>query len=359
MARSVLCLLITSLLAAAQPPEVPVPTQLVYVSGYDPSISWFALGADGGLTPRGSVRAGTKPSFLAWSPDRRCCYAVDELEQGGVISLRVGVDGALTVIGPAASSGGGIPAHVAVHPSGRWVYAANYRTGHVAVLPVGADGHAGEPIQVLLAGIKAHMAMPSADGRFLVVPCLGSDHLAVYRIDQTSGQLTLHATVPMPAGHGPRHIAFHPKLPLAYVINELASTLTTLAWDAAAGTLTPGATIPLLPAGFTAKSTTAHVLVSADGRFLYGSNRGHDSLAVCQLDERGTASVIAHETGGGDLKVPRNFSFAPGEGLLLAASQGAARVTVFRRDPASGLLSRLGSVAVADKPSFVGVMALP
>lgn len=353
MVRTVLCLALLTACSALPSSEVPVPTQLVYVSGYDPSISWFALASDGGLAPRGSVRAGTRPSFLAWSPDRRFCYAVDELEQGGVLSLAADAAGALTLLG-SASSGGGIPAHLSVHRSGRFVFAANYRTGHVAVLPVGADGRAGEPLQVLLAGVKAHMAMPSPDGRFLIVPCLGSDHLAVYAIDQATGRLAPHATVAMPAGHGPRHLAFHPSLPLAYVINELASTLTTLDWDAAAGALAPRSTIPLLPAGFAGKSTTAHVLVSADGRFLYGSNRGHDSIAVCALDARGEPTVVAHETGGGELKVPRNFSFAPGEGLLLAASQGAARVTVFRRDPASGLLARLGSVAVADKPSFVG-----
>jgi 6-phosphogluconolactonase len=206
------------------------------------------------------------------------------------------------------------------------------------------------------------MAITDKAGKFLFVPCLGSDHIAVYRIDATSGKLSPNsqATVPLAKGAGPRHLAFAPDERRAYVINELNATLTSFAFDAATGVFSAPATVSTLPAGFSGKNSCAHVVVSPDGASLYGSNRGHDSLVICRIDPAsGALTVAGHETGGGEIKTPRNFTLDPSGTLALVASQGSDLVTVFRVDAATGKLERLGSQKVGPKPSFVGVMPRP
>jgi 6-phosphogluconolactonase len=337
---------------------------LVYVSGYGPDIICYSLdAAAGALSEISRSPGGTNPSFLAWSPSRANLYACNEGGAlGKVVSFAIApADGALKRLGEGSSGGSG-PCHVSVHPGGKWVYAANYGSGHVAVLPVGADGGLSDPIDVQLAGKNAHMAITDKAGKFLFVPCLGSDHIAVYRIDATSGKLSPNsqATVPLAKGAGPRHLAFAPDERRAYVINELNATLTSFAFDAATGVFSAPATVSTLPAGFSGKNSCAHVVVSPDGASLYGSNRGHDSLVICRIDPAsGALTVAGHETGGGEIKTPRNFTLDPSGTLALVASQGSDLVTVFRVDAATGKLKRLGSQKVGPKPSFVGVMPRP
>jgi 6-phosphogluconolactonase len=336
----------------------------VYVSGYDSVISCFTLDpASGALTPASRSDGGRNPSYLAWNPARTRMYAINEAGEGRVTAFAIDPrDGALKRISDASAGGRG-PCHVAVHPSGRWVFAANYGSGHVAVLPVREDGGVGEPVDVQLAGKNAHMTVCDASGCFVFVPCLGSDHVAQYRFDPATGRLTPNqpASVPTAKGAGPRHLALAPALRSAYLIDELDSTMATLDYDPAQGLLTVRESQSTLPAGAARTgNSTAHVLASPSGRFLYGSNRGNDSIAIYAIDPvSGRLTLKAHETGGGEIRVPRDFTIDPSGGLLLAASQKADLVTVFRIDPASGLLARLGATAVPPGPSFVGVMPRP
>jgi 6-phosphogluconolactonase len=186
--------------------------------------------------------------------------------------------------------------------------------------------------------------------------------VAIYRIDLATGVLTPNdpPTMALPKGAGPRHLAFHPSERFAYVINELGSTLTSFSYDPARGVLSGPSTLSMLPVGFAGKNSGAQILVEPKGGYLYGSNRGHDSLAIFRLDaQTGVPALAAHETAGGEIRTPRNFTIDPTGTLALVASQGADLVTVFRLDPVSGSLVRLSSVPVGKGPTFVGVMPAP
>ena len=351
-------------LCAADPTDQSMPRSFVYVSGYAPTISCYLLDpASGALTASSTSPGGTNPSFLAWAPDHRTLYALNESgKEGRVRAFRVAAgDGALSPLSDAPSGGGG-PCHIAVHASGKWLFVAHYGSGHVAVLPLAADGSVGAPVDIQLAGSHAHMAVTDHSGRFLFVPCLGSDHVAIYRFDPETGHLTpsAPATVALPKGAGPRHIAFHPSERMAYVINELGNTLTSFTYDAAQATFADPQTITTLPAGFTAKSSTAHVRVAPDGLTLYGSNRGQDSIAIFKLDPTTLRpQPPSWENGNGEIKVPRHFTLTDDGSLLLATSQGADLLSVFRVTPQSGALNRLSALKVSKGPSFVGVMPAP
>ncbi len=330
----------------------------VFVSGYGPEIICYSLdAAAGALTEVSRSPGGTNPSFLAWSPDHQHLYAVNEGGGGKVVSFTIAAsDGKLTKTGEGATGGQG-PCHVSVHPSGKWVFAANYGSGHVAVLPVQADGSVKDPVDVQLAGKNAHMAITDPAGKLLLVPCLGSDHLAVYGIAATTGKLTPVATVPLAKGAGPRHAAFSADQKHLYVINELNSTLTAFACDLAKGTFSELGTVPTLPAGFTGKNSCAHIVIAPDGKTLYGSNRGHNSLVICRIDAAtGKLTVVGHETAGGEINTPRNFTLTPDGTLALVASQKGDLVSILKVDPATGLMTRIGSQKVGPGPSFVGVM---
>lgn len=351
-------------LAAAEPTDPLMPRSFVFVSGYAPTISCFLLDpANGTLTASSSSPGGASPSFLAWSADHRSLYAINESgKEGRVRSFRIApADGALTPLTDVPSGGAG-PCHVAVHPDGHWLFTAHYGSGHVAVLPLAADGSVGAAVDIQLAGSHAHMAITDHSGRFVFVPCLGSDHVAVYRFDPATGKLTPHepATVALPKGSGPRHIAFHPSERMAYVLNELASTLTSFTYDAAHGTFAEPQTISTLPPGFTGKNSTAHVRVAPDGLTLYGSNRGHDSLIICALDPQTLRPQPPRwETGGSEIRTPRHFTLDVSGTLAVVASQGADHLTVFRVTPATGALARLGTQATSKAPTFVGIMPSP
>jgi 6-phosphogluconolactonase len=356
-------LLVGTLLPAAETPDPSMPRSFVYVSGYAPTISCFVFDpTTGGLTASSSSPGGTNPSFLAWAPDHRTLYALNESgKEGRVRAFRVNpADGALTPLSDAPSGGGG-PCHLAVHASGKWLFVAHYGSGHVAVLPLAPDGAVGAPVDIQLAGSHAHMALSDHSGRFLFVPCLGSDHLAIYDVDAATGHLTAHtpATVALPKGAGPRHLAFHPSGRMAYVLNELASTLTSFTYDAATASFGEPQTVSTLPAGFSAKNSTAHVRVAPDGLTLYASNRGHDSLASFPLDPATLRpGTPTWETGGGDIRIPRHFTLSADGSLALVTSQGADRLTVFRT-ATGGAWTRLVSLPVTKGPSFVGIMPAP
>jgi len=313
----------------------------------------------GRLQRVGSVDAGANPSFLGTHPNGRCLYAVKELEQyngqptGAVSAFAIAKDtGALTRLNE-QPSGGGAPCFVSVDKSGRVALVANYAGGSVALLPIQANGalapaahvvqHAGNgPNAERQEAPHAHCILPDPSNRFALAADLGADRVFVYHLD-LEGRSLRHieeGDAVMRAGAGPRHIAFHPTLPLVFVANELDSTVATLRFDAERGALSPLDTRSTVPAGWTGTNYPADIHLAASGRTLYLSNRGHNSIAVFS---------VAESTGGGALALeqlvstdgdwPRNFTLDPTGRWLLVANQRSDCVVVFGRDPENGRLT--------------------
>lgn len=341
--RAALLALMATLLPAAEP--------LVLAAGYDPEVRAFALTADGTLSPLASSRIGPNPSFVVTSADARFAYACNEVPAGTVTACRLDrASGVLTVLGSAASGGKG-PCHVALHPDGHWLFAANYGDGTVAVLPVRSDGGVDAPVCTVRAGTQAHMALPSADGRLLYVPCKGSDRIEVYRFDAASGALAPAASATTATGAGPRHLALAADGRPGWLVNELASTVQTVtARDD--GSLLLGQPVSTLPAGWTGGSTAGGILTVAGDRLLLVSNRGNDSVALFRPGDDGRLVPAGHAPVGG---TPRHLASSPDGRWLLVACQDAGRVEVHRLDPAGPALQLTGS-ATAPRPAWVGVL---
>jgi len=247
-----------------------------------------------------------------------------------------------------------------VDKAGRNALVANYGGGTVAVLPIETDGrlkpasslrvHEGSgPNKGRQERPHAHGIYLDAAERFALSPDLGADRVFVYRFDAAKGTLDPHGAAPLDAGAGPRHLAFHPSGKHLYTINELLSTVSAFAYDAAKGALAPLQTVSALPAGFSGTSWTAEVAVSPDGRFVYGSNRGDDSLAVFRVDAAtGRLTPAGHAAVGG--KNPRHFTIDPSGRFILAGHQGSGTIAVLRLDLGTGLPALVGSPVKVDKP---------
>ncbi|GAB2744956.1 lactonase family protein [Kitasatospora kifunensis] len=306
------------------------------------------------------------PSYAAVDPRRAVLHTVLEQQDGRVMSLRI--DSGTGLQGPptTAASGGAGPCHVAVHPSGSHVFAAHYGDGVLAVIPTDADGmvstagpvqtirHPGrETCAELRDSTHAHMAAPSADGRFLLCTDLGTDRVYVYAFDQGAGRLSEHQVAQLPSGSGPRHLAFHPTNRHVYVLNELSSTLTVCAWDAVRGRIEPTAELETRqdPSAPNANSAAA-VRLSADGRFLYTTNRGDDAIAVHAVhDDGASVELLTTVACGGTW--PRDIALTPDGRLLFCANQGSDTLTAFHRDPSSGGLTPAGAPLVVTEPTSV------
>lgn len=349
-----------------------------YTSGESKGIYRLVLDlATGTLTPEGEPTATVNPSFLALHPGGRFLYAVNETgdarrdPSGGVSAFAVDAKtGALTFLNR-QPSGGPAPCHLSLDGSGRHLLVANYWDGSVSVLPVGDDGRLGAatarvqhegkgPNAERQDGPHAHSVNLDASGRFAFVADLGTDRLAVYRYDGAKGTLAPHdpPAAVLPPGAGPRHFAFHPDGRHAYVINELDGTVTVFDYDAARGTLASRQTVPTLPAGFTGANTTAEIVVRPDGRFVYGSNRGHDSLAVFSVEAAtGKLTPVGHQPTLG--RQPRNFAIDPTGTFLLAANQGSDNVVVLRIDADKGTLAPVGPPVHVPKPVCLRMVRLP
>jgi 6-phosphogluconolactonase len=333
----------------------------VYVGAEDDSISVFVLDrVTGNLDPRGKVDAGQNPSFLATDPGHRFLYAVNE-GSGQVAAFSIDpATGLLTFLDRKSSQGDG-PAYVSVDRSGRWVLVANYGGGTVAVLPIQPDGSLGDAVDVQSPGVNPHLIRTDPTNHFAFVPCKGSDHVAQFRFDAQMGKLTpgTPAQVGTAPGAGPRHLEFHRDLPVVYVINENGDTLDTYALDGALGTLSPKATTSTLPAGADGSGNyCADLHLRPDARFLYGSNRGDDSLAVFAVDPAsGAITPAGHQPTGGAW--PRNFGIDPEGTVLLVANQHSGTVTSFRLDPTTGMPAPLGTTVTSGNPEWVGVITQP
>ena len=353
------------------PAATPAGT-LVYIGTYTSPASKgiYAARLDaktGALSPPTLAAEARNPSFLAASPDGRFLYAVHEVDQfdgkmGGAVAAYA-IDratGALKPLGAQSTVGGG-PCHVSV--AGRMAFVANYGGGSIAAYRIGADGslepasafvqHKGSSVHpARQKGPHAHGVTPDTTGRFLYVPDLGLDQVLIYRIDAAAGGLTAAPpTTITPAGAGPRHIAIAKDGRFAYVINELTLTVVAFRRDPATGALTPVQTISTLPAGVTPapELSTAEIVLHPSGRFLYGSNRGHDSLVVYAVDAaKGTLTLVQHVPSGG--RTPRAFNIDPSGAFLVAGNQNSDLITVFRIDQASGRLTATGHTASVGKP---------
>ncbi|MGE5803795.1 MAG: lactonase family protein [Gemmatimonadota bacterium] len=304
----------------------------------------------GELRHVGAVNAGTNPSFLTIHPNGRVLYAVNELGKGTVSAFTIekGLD-ALTRMNEQPSEGGA-PCYVSVDKSGRAALVANYTGGNVALLPIEANGalapahvvqHTGKgPTPSRQEAPHAHCILPDPSNHFALAADLGADRVFVYRLD-LDGKSLRHVEggdAVMRPGAGPRHIAFHPTLPLVFVANELDSTVATLRFDSARGMLTVLDARSTLPAGWTGTNYPADIHVAPNGRTLYVSNRGHNSMAVYSVAES-TGALALDQVIPTEGDWPRNFSLDRSGRWLLVANQRSDSVIVFERDPDSGRLT--------------------
>ncbi len=332
--------------------------------------------ASGKLTPQGLVAETVNPSFLAIHPNRKFLYAVGEIgdfsgkKTGAVGAFAIDqATGKLTALNQQPSGGAG-PCHLVVDRDGKNVLVANYGGGSVASLPIGEDGKLAEPASVIQhkgssvnpkrqEAPHAHSINLDAANRFAVAADLGLDKVLVYRFDSKSGKLTANdpPAAAVAAGAGPRHFAFHPSGRYAYVINEILCTVTAFSYDAERGVLTEQQTISTLPHEVRPGYSTAEVQVHPSGKFLYGSNRGHDSIAVFQIVEaNGTLKRIENEPTQG--KTPRNFGIDPTGTFLLACNQASDTIVVFRINPKTGELDPTGHSVEAPTPVCVKMIAI-
>jgi 6-phosphogluconolactonase len=339
--------------------------------------------ATGKATPIGLVAETANPSFLAIDPTQRFLYAANEVsdyqgpkdggqkENGknknkgktGAISA-FAIDrksGKLTLLNQVSSHGAG-PCYVALDQKGKYVVAANYDGGNVAVFPVLKDGRLGEASSVIEhtgptvdpLGAEPHQVDLSGDNRFAISSYLGLDKLLIFRFDSDNGTLAPNNPpfTQLPHGARPRHFAFNPTHKFLYLLEEAESKVDAFSYDAVSGTLRPTATVSTLPEGFKGDNTTAEIRVHPDGKFLYSSNRGHDSIATFAIDQAtGAPRFLEAMPSGG--KKPRNFEIAPGGSYLTAANQNSNNIVIFRIDRKTGHLKPTGQVLEVASPACI------
>jgi 6-phosphogluconolactonase len=357
-------------------------TMLVYFGTYtnDASKGIYVSRLDlssGALTAPELAVETTSPSFLALHPSRRYLYAANEVrsfegqETGAVSAFAIdAATGRLTTLNQQSSGGSG-PAHLVVDRSGQNVLVANYGGGSVAVLPVGTDGRLRPPSAVVQhtgssvnpkrkSKPYAHSINVDPGNRFAYAADLGIDKVMIYRFDPAAGTLVANdpASASVAPGSGPRHFAFDPTGSHAYVINEMLMTITAFSHDAARGALAEVQTISTLPPGQDVAQgfSTAEVQVHPSGRFVYGSNRGHDSVTVFARDaSSGRLTFLQNVPTQGAF--PRNFGIDPSGRYLLAANQRSNSVVVFRIDQDTGRLTPTGHSVTVGTPVCVTFVA--
>ena len=333
--------------------EAPTDPDLLYVGTYTENIHLVRMDRRSGeLLQVGAVKAGENPSFLSIHPKHSALYAVNEIEQSGMVSafaIESG-SGALTRLNQ-QPSGGGAPCFVSVDSSGRALLVANYAGGSVALLSIQMDytlapaasvvQHTGKgPNAERQEGPHAHCIIPDPTNRFALAADLGADRVFIYHL-ALEGRSLRHieeGDAVMRPGSGPRHIAFHPTLPLVFVANELDSTVATLRFDAERRALSLLDARSTLPAGWTGTNYPADIHVASNGRTLYVSNRGHNSIAVFSVAES-TGALALEQVVATEGDWPRNFSLDPSGRWLLVANQRSGSIVVFACDPDSGKLT--------------------
>ncbi|GGG62844.1 lactonase family protein [Paenibacillus radicis (ex Gao et al. 2016)] len=320
-------------------------------------------GAAGTLTVEQELSSAENASFLALHPSGGQLYAVSETAEtdgavgGSVIAYAVDpASGKLTLINRELTHGAH-PCYVSTDAAGQSLYIANYSGGNAVRLPIQEDGSLASNTALVRENAQlgpnaarqeaphAHAIVPN--GSFVYVTDLGTDSIHIYK--EENGGLSYLSAGKTPAGAGPRHIVFHTDLPYAYVINELDSTVTIFEADGSNGHLTAIQTISALPADYTGKSDAADIHLSPSGRFLYTSNRGHDSIAVFAVDQQtGLLTAVQHEPCGG--QTPRNFAITPDGGQLLVAHQTTGSISLFDIDEESGKITFHGKLLDVQAP---------
>jgi 6-phosphogluconolactonase len=340
-----------------------------YTNGKSEGIYLYHLDlASGELTHFSTTKGIIDPSFLALTPNRRFLYAVNEVEEfegkkSGAVSA-FAIDqrtGELRFLNQQASLGGS-PCYVDIDLKGRFVLIANYAGGNVTVFPVRPDGSLGTATDLeqdegssidkqRQEGPHAHCIVLDPPNTFAYSCDLGTDKIMIYRFDAQSGKLVPNNQpwVRVKPGAGPRHLAFHPGGRYIFILNELNSTVTAFARDLKTGSLNELQTLTTLPSDFTGTNSSADIHVSPDGRFLYCSNRGHDSIAAFTIDSRaGSLTSIGHEPTGGT--TPRNFAIDPSGTFLLVANQKSDNIVVFKLDQKTGRLNKTANAVEVPSP---------
>jgi 6-phosphogluconolactonase len=339
----------------------------IYLYRFDPS--------SGALEYSSKIAGVDNPSFLALHPQGRYLYAANETGDfggqptGAISSFAIDpATGGLTFLNQQPSHGTD-PCHLSVDQTGKFVLAANYSSGSVAVWPILEDGQLGPTSEVIQhhgssvnpqrqEGPHAHSITLDPANRYAFVADLGLDKVMIYRLDLNQGKL-IPNTQPwaqVKAGAGPRHFDFHPSGKYAYLINEIGSTMTAFAYDEAKGALTELQTLSTLPADFSGRSHCADVHVAPSGKFVYGSNRGHDSIVIFAIDEAtGKLTEVGYESTQG--QTPRNFAIDPTGAFLLAANQNSDTIVTFRIDSATGRLTPTSHVTNVPMPVCIKMLA--
>jgi 6-phosphogluconolactonase len=335
-----------------------------------------AAGRDPQFVPLGLAAEAANPAFLAIDEARRLVFAVNETdsfngEKTGAVSAFSAdpATGKLTLINQQPSHGTH-PCHLMLDPSGKFLVVANYTSGSVAVFPVAADGRLGAATAVVQhsghsidpqrqEGPHAHAVTFDPAGRFVFICDLGLDRIAAYRLDADSGKLApvSSAGATVPPGGGPRHLAFGSDGKFAYALNELNATVTALGYDAGSGRMTEIQTLSALPAGFTGRKSAAEIAVHPSGKWLYTSNRGHDSIALFAIDPA-KGALTFEATQASDGKTPRHFALLPGGQHLVVANQETGTLRLCRIDQATGRLQPVGEQIAVPKPVCVGFLTV-
>lgn len=306
----------------------------------------------GALTVLGATDAVADPSFLALAPGGTLLYAVSETEDGAAAAFDTTGDGAPLPTGEPVPVGGAAPTHLTLAVG--HLVTANYGSGSVTVLPVGADGtleaatgvlhHRGNgPVDDRQAGPHAHQVLPDPTGRWVLSVDLGTDSVRVCELAVPTGTLRVHTETALRPGTGPRHLAFHPDGAHAYVLGELEPTVTVCRWDAESGVLVPLAETSVVAPGTAGATYPSGVVVAHDGRFLWAANRGHDSIAVLALDATGAKAEFVTAVGCGG-HWPRDLTLDPSGRRLYAANERSGDVTWFDIDQETGIPRRAGSI---------------
>jgi 6-phosphogluconolactonase len=372
--------------AEGQPQANPAKALFAYVGafttperkGHGGGINVYRLDATSGAWTHEQLLEIVNPSFLTLDRAQRFLYSIHaDLEEVSAYAIDK-QNGRITALNR-QSCGGKNPVHLSIDPTGRWIVTANYSAGTVGVVPIEKDGTLGSrsdlvnlpgepgPDRKQQASSHPHNAVFDPSGRFIAVPDKGLDRIFVFRLDAASGKLMPNDPpfVATRAGDGPRHIAFHPQLPLAYVINELSSSITTYRFDAQRGGLQPIQILPSIPASYTANNTSAEIAVASSGRVVYASNRGHDSIAIFAVDRRdGTLTPVGWAPT--HAKSPRFFCLDPAAKILYAANadegysdqRNTDTIVPFRINQANGMLTPTGQVIKTSSPCtivFAGV----
>ncbi len=360
-----------------------LPTQVDLPPGNGRGIHLFKVDrTTGAMTPGGVYEVGTSPSCLVINAAGNRLYSTNETDrtgernEGTVSAFAINrADGQLALLNTVRSGGAG-PTYASIHPSGKFLLVANYFGGSVAVLPILPDGRLGAatdikedagtvgprkatnapPGSFAFSGhdrTHAHMITADPSGRFVLHVDLGLDRIFVWRFDERSGVLTPcdPASVSLPPGDGPRHLAFHPNGHWCYSLQEEGSNIVLFDYDTAKGRLAPRQTISSLPPGFAGSNFCSGIRVSSDGRFVYAGNRLHDSIGIFSVGKNGTLSYVGEEWTRGNY--PRSFSFDPTGQFLYCCNQRDDNVAVFRVDRKTGRLAFTGHYTPVGNPSII------